>query len=116
MNKRVLVLDAMGVIYRSADDVAELLVPFVREHGGSRDTEHISREYRCSSLGRMSSAELWQNLGVAPTLEDEYLARHSLTPGFREFLQAVLPHVDSCGAFPTVCRNGPKSCVNGINL
>ena len=64
MSKRVLVLDAMGVIYRSADDVAELLVPFVREHGGSRDTAYITREYRCSSLGRMSSAELSQNLGV----------------------------------------------------
>ena len=95
MRKRVLVLDAMGVIYRSADDVAELLVPFVREHGSSRDTAYITREYRCSSLGRMSSAELWQNLGVSPTLEDEYLAGHSLSPGFREFLQAVLPHVDS---------------------
>src|SRR5215471_3593007 len=95
MRKRVVVLDAMGVTYRSADDVAELLVPFVREHGGSRDTEYITREYRCSSLGRMSSAELWQNLGVSPTLEDEYLAGHSLSPGFREFLQTVLPHVDS---------------------
>src|SRR5215471_15932843 len=95
MSKRVLVLDAMGVIYRSADDVAELLVPFVREHDGSRDTEYITREYRCSSLGGMSSAELWQKLGVSPTLEDEYLAGHSLSPGLREFLQAVLPHVES---------------------
>jgi putative hydrolase of the HAD superfamily len=94
MSKQVLVLDAMGVIYRSADDVSELLVPFVREHGGSRDTEYITREYRCSGLGRMSSTELWQNLGVSPTLEDEYLARYSLSPGFREFLQTVLPHVD----------------------
>ena len=95
MSKRVLVLDAMGVIYRSADDVTELLVPFVRQHGGSRDAKYITREYRSSSLGRMSSAELWQNLGVSPTLEDEYLASHSLSPGFREFLQTVLPHVDS---------------------
>jgi hypothetical protein len=28
---KVLALDAMGVIYQAADDVAELLVPFVSE-------------------------------------------------------------------------------------
>jgi hypothetical protein len=58
----------MGVIYRSADDVMELLVPFVREHGGSTDPKYITHEYRPASLGQMSSAELWQSLGVAPTL------------------------------------------------
>ena len=116
MRKRVLVLDAMGVIYRSADDVAELLVPFVREHGGSRDTAYITREYRCSSLGRMSSAELWQNLGVSPTLEDEYLAGHSLSPGFRNSCKSCCRTSTPCGAFPTMYRNGPKSCVNGMNL
>jgi beta-phosphoglucomutase-like phosphatase (HAD superfamily) len=30
-----------------------------------------------------------------PPWEDEYLAGHSLSPGFREFLQTVLPHVGS---------------------
>jgi HAD superfamily hydrolase (TIGR01509 family) len=95
MSKRVLVLDAMGVIYRSADDVLELLVPFVRKHGGSTDGKYIMREYRRSSLGQMSSAELWQRLGVSAALEDEYLAGHSLSPGLREFLQNVLPDVDS---------------------
>lgn len=95
MSKRVLVLDAMGVIYRPADDVMELLVPFVRNHGGSTDAKYITREYRRSSLGQMSSVELWQRLGVPAALEDEYLAGHSLSPGLREFLQAVLPDVDS---------------------
>jgi putative hydrolase of the HAD superfamily len=95
MSKQVLVLDAMGVIYRSADHVTELLVPFVREHGGSADAKYIKREYRRSSLGLMGSAELWQRLGVSAALEDEYLAGQSLSPGLREFLQTALPHVDS---------------------
>jgi len=29
----ILLLDAMGVLYQAADDVADLLVPFVRQHG-----------------------------------------------------------------------------------
>ena len=29
----ILILDATGVLYRAGDDVAELLVPFVRHHG-----------------------------------------------------------------------------------
>jgi hypothetical protein len=33
----VLVVDAMGVIYQSADDVTELLVPFVTGNGGVQD-------------------------------------------------------------------------------
>ena len=38
MEDIVLVLDAMGVIYTAADDVEELLVPFVKERGGIADT------------------------------------------------------------------------------
>ena len=32
-----LVLDAMGVIFQAADDVGELLVPFIEEQTGSVD-------------------------------------------------------------------------------
>ena len=32
---QTLILDAMGVLYQAGDDVAELLVPFVRKHGPS---------------------------------------------------------------------------------
>jgi hypothetical protein len=40
MNRLTLILDAMGVIYRSADDVEELLIPFVAAHGGTQDREY----------------------------------------------------------------------------
>ena len=33
MRAEILILDAMGVLYQAGDDVAELLVPFVRHHG-----------------------------------------------------------------------------------
>jgi len=93
--KPALILDAMGVIYRSADDVAELLVPFVAEQGGTTDAEYIERQYHRASLSLMNGAEFWQSVGIPPGLEDNYLARHQLSPGLREFLIAIRLYVDS---------------------
>jgi hypothetical protein len=38
---KTLALDAMGVIYAAGDDVAELLCPFIREHGGLSDDSRV---------------------------------------------------------------------------
>ncbi len=48
---RVIVLDAMGVIYRARDDVAELLVPFVERHGSRASADHVAALYEKASLG-----------------------------------------------------------------
>jgi len=88
----VLVVDAMGVLYESADDVAELLVPFVNENGGESDPGAIERQYLEASLGRISAATFWRNVDVSPTLEDKYLARHRLADDLPIFLQN-LPEV-----------------------
>ncbi len=79
----------MGVIYRAGDDVGELLVPFVREHGKVHDAAEIERIYTLASLGELPAAELWRQLGVAPALEDRYLERHALMDGLTEFLPAL---------------------------
>jgi hypothetical protein len=50
---KTLALDAMGVIYPAGDDVAELLCPFVREHGRVSDDNRIEALYREVNLGRM---------------------------------------------------------------
>lgn len=92
LKRIVLVVDAMGVLYESADDVAELLVPFVSEHGGVADRGAIEREYLEASLGRISAATFWRNVGVSPALEDQYLARHRLADDLPVFLQD-LPEV-----------------------
>ena len=42
---KCLVLDAMGVIFESADDVAELLIPFIAEYGGSQGEDLIQAAY-----------------------------------------------------------------------
>jgi FMN phosphatase YigB (HAD superfamily) len=94
MNKIVLVLDAMGVIYQAADDVAELLVPFVAEHGGTRDEKKINDVYDEASRGKITADELWKKLGVDPGLEDQFLARHRLTDGLIDFLSDLPEGVD----------------------
>jgi FMN phosphatase YigB (HAD superfamily) len=90
MTAEILVLDAMGVLYQSGDDVAELLVPFVRDHGGAGLTaEEIERQYVAASLGRIDATSFWRSMGVDPTLEGDYLARHRLIEGTREALPAL---------------------------
>jgi putative hydrolase of the HAD superfamily len=90
MTAEILLLDAMGVLYQAGDDVAELLVPFVRRHGRTElPAEEIEREYISASLGRTDSAAFWQRVGVNPALEDDYLAGHRLIEGTTEVLPAL---------------------------
>jgi HAD superfamily hydrolase (TIGR01509 family) len=88
-SNRILVLDAMGVIYAEADDGLNLLYPFIVEKGGCRDITEIIDLYNLASLGRISSAEFWRSAGVDPALEDEYLLRHRLSAGLVEFLEIM---------------------------
>ncbi|HHY97162.1 MAG TPA: hypothetical protein GX509_00315 [Firmicutes bacterium] len=60
--KITLVLNAMGVIYRAADDVTELLVPFVREKGGLSDSYAIATLYTQASLGKLSADKFWDTI------------------------------------------------------
>jgi HAD superfamily hydrolase (TIGR01509 family) len=86
---RILVLDAMGVIYSVGNDDRDLLCPFVEEKGGTKDVSKIEMLYNSTSLGNMSSAELWKAVGLDPGLEDEYLQRYKLNDGLTNFLEAV---------------------------
>ncbi|EPH06220.1 HAD hydrolase, family IA [Propionibacterium sp. oral taxon 192 str. F0372] len=89
---RILVLDAMGVIYRSADDVAELLIPFVRAKDCILSAAEIKRHYRAASLGRMTSDELWLACGLPQGLDEEYCQRHELMPGITDLVQEAAAH------------------------
>lgn len=83
----MIVFDGMGVLYRYGDDVAAVLVPYLRELGCTRDAAEIKATYRRCSLGLMSTDELWDSLGVAGKASDEeYCARRELTDGTVELL------------------------------
>jgi putative hydrolase of the HAD superfamily len=86
----ILILDAMGVLYEAGDDVAELLVPFIGQHGRTDlSVEAIDRDYVEASLGRMDANAFWWRMGVDPGLEDSYLAGHRLIEGTLEALAAL---------------------------
>ena len=87
---KTLVLDAMGVIYQAGDDVVELLCPFIHQHGGVADDREIEALYIEASLGHLSARQFWEKVQVDPNLEDDYLRRHRLSTGLREFLRGTL--------------------------
>jgi HAD superfamily hydrolase (TIGR01509 family) len=89
LKNKIVILDAMGVMYAIGDDVKDLLCPFIAEKGGIGDIEKITSLYMVASLGNMTASEFWRSVGVAPDLEDEYLQLHKLTDGLIEFLEAV---------------------------
>lgn len=84
---RCVVLDAMGVLFQAADDVAELLIPFVAQAGGTDDSDAIEAAYLEASVGMIDADEFWQVVGLEPSIEDAYLSRHALVPGAEAFLQ-----------------------------
>ncbi len=95
---KCLVLDAMGVIFESADDVAKLLIPFIAEHDGCRDEDWIQTAYLDASLGNISPEEFWARVDLSSQLENDYLARFKLNPG----VQALLT-LASDNAIPVWC-------------
>ena len=86
-NRKILVLDAMGVIYAEGDDGQNLLYPFILEHGRLRNVVEVIRLYSEASLGKITAEEFWRRAGVDSSLEDEYLALHRLSEGLVEFLE-----------------------------
>lgn len=89
----VVVFDAMGVLYSSADDVGELLVPYLRSHGCVLSRPEIAQLYEECSLGKMSSADFWATAGTSGASDDEYCSNHRLTEG----VVAVLAELDATG-------------------
>lgn len=86
---RCIVLDAMGVIFEAADDVAELLVPFVQAANPAASSHEVESAYLAASLGDLDVDAFWRRLGLAPEVEDRYLSGHSMVPGAISFLQAA---------------------------
>ena len=86
---KCLVLDAMGVLFQAADDVAELLIPFIEEYGGEAHDDVVQSAYLDASLGEIEPDDFWARVRIAPAFEDEYLARHSLSLGVMELLTSA---------------------------
>lgn len=90
-----LVLDAMGVIFASADDVVELVQPFIISRGGESNPDRVSDLYVQASLGHITPDEFWSAVSLDPSVEDEYLSLHRLTDGLLPFLEKRPENVTS---------------------
>lgn len=89
----IVLFDAMGVLYSSADDVGDLLVPYLRSHGCVLRREEIAQLYQECSLGKMSSTDFWATAGAGGASDEEYCRNHRLTEG----VVAVLAELDTTG-------------------
>ena len=82
----------MGVLYREAEDVQSLLIPFLRERGSTMAETEIVAKARALSLGRITTGEFWRSAGLEDDhaqLDTDYLARHQLTPGVIRYLRSL---------------------------
>lgn len=85
------VLDAMGVIYRNGDDVTDLMIPYLREHGCELPDDAIYYQFARCSEGYISSDAMWQACGldVMDGTDLEFTFLFKLNPGVRETLEAL---------------------------
>lgn len=91
-NPSVVALDGMGVIFKEANDIDNVLIPFAHEAGSPLSAEEIALRARALSLGRMTTGQFWKAIGLdgAPEeLDDAYLSRLSLNPGVVKFLRTL---------------------------
>ncbi len=91
-NPTVVALDGMGVLYGTAADIDDVLIPFCFEKGSPLTADEIAARARQLSLGRIEPSAFWQLVGVPgdpSELDDEYLAKHALKPGVVKFLRSL---------------------------
>lgn len=92
---RAIALDAMGVIYPVADDLRDLLIPYLRSKGSTVPDETIIEAYRACYRRGAPARDLWALSGCDwqdGALERDFLALYTLRPGVIEFLEAMEQH------------------------
>lgn len=86
---RYVALDAMGVLYRQRG-VGALVSAFAADLGVAVDVGAARDLYRRASRGLLTSAALWEALGIpGPDRDAEFLRHHALTPGALEFIASM---------------------------
>jgi HAD superfamily hydrolase (TIGR01509 family) len=71
-----IILDAMGVVYKTGDDTNDLLIPYIKRRNSNVDSNFIHDLYIRTSTGHFTAREFWNQLGFMeeyPGIEQEYL-------------------------------------------
>jgi putative hydrolase of the HAD superfamily len=94
-NIQWVILDAMGVIYKTGDDTNNLLIPFVQNRNPSLSSSEINELYLKASLGEMSSEQFWKKVyakGDCSKIERTYLDQClEIDPMIIKFFSALKP-------------------------
>ncbi|NNE72611.1 MAG: HAD-IA family hydrolase [Acidimicrobiales bacterium] len=109
----LVVVDGMGVLFRTGDNLGRLLVPFARSRGATLEHEEIAELYRQASMGRLSTAEFWAGCGIdgdAAELNAAYLDQVELSDGAEDFLRRT----NESGLRVAVLTNSVNSWVQGL--
>jgi FMN phosphatase YigB (HAD superfamily) len=112
---RFVVFDAMGVLYKAADDVEELLIPYLRERRCRLADNEIAELYRRCSLGEFGSAEFWRRCQVIGS-DATYCARHQLAEGMCELLAELMTSGIRLACVSNDVSEGSPCCVTGLVL
>jgi putative hydrolase of the HAD superfamily len=79
---KVIVFDAMGVLYRYGDVQSRVLIPYLRAQGCTVPEQEIRAAYRSATLGHLTTGQFWSAVGVSAEARDEdYCQQHQLTEG-----------------------------------
>ncbi len=92
--RRVLALDAMGVVFATRSITREVVGPFLAARGCAVDPADLRALYEAASLGRIPADDLWRRLGADPAWEDACLEGYRLMPGIVRFLETARARVD----------------------
>jgi putative hydrolase of the HAD superfamily len=82
----------MGVIYPVADDLRDLLIPYLRSKGCTAADEAIIEAYRACYRGGAPAQSIWDVAGCdweEGALERDFLACYVLNDGVVDFLEAM---------------------------
>jgi putative hydrolase of the HAD superfamily len=92
--KKLIIFDAMGVIYKTSDDVADLLIPYLTSINKSISASQVQKLYHKLSMGKISTYDFFNEVGLSgsyPAVCDKYLDTClELDEGFIPLAQTLL--------------------------
>lgn len=88
-----IIFDVWGVIYQR-DFLKEIIIPFIKKWNPTISETKIWNLYLEASLGRLSSKEIWEALGLGqmfPEIEHQYIKSHEgiLAPDFKQVIETL---------------------------
>jgi len=109
----LLVIDLHGVIFKQGLDPQEHLQTFIQDNGGEVDHADLMELHRQGTLGRIETAEFWNQVGIegdADDLDRRYIESFDFRSGAKDFLR----NLHKRGIAVSVVTNDFAAWSNGL--